>query len=345
MRIKSISHIGRRLVLLSCLAHTPILYADIRVQAQTLEQLKIQITRSAPAQTLSLQQSTIASQLTTTVSELPLKVGDTVSENQLIARLDCIDNQLALEQAKAKLDELSAARILADKQLSRLNQLRKSNNASEETINQKQSELNSVKARIRSQNIGISIAQRQVQKCDIRAPYSGVITQIHSEVGNFVTPGGKIISLTNTESIELETQLSHTELKQTAASPSLTFEHQKQIYPVTIRSTLTVVDSASQSRIVRLSFSDKKPLAGTVGRLQWSLPGDIVPASLIVERNGQRGIFIVDDSGKRATTRFIPVTETNPGQPAAVDLPTETLIVTDGRFALNDGDPIIVDRL
>ena len=343
MRPESINRIVTSLLLFSSLAHAAISSADIRVQAQTLEQLKIEITHSAPALALSLRQSTVASQLTTTVSELPMKVGDMVVENQLVARLDCIDNKLTLEQAKAELDVLSAARVLASKQLSRFNQLRKSNNASEEAINQKQSELTSVTARIKSQNIGINIARRQVEKCNITAPFPGIITEIHSEVGNFVTPGGKIISLTDAETVELETRLSHTELEQVTASPALTFEYEKQIYPVTVRSTLTVVDSASQSRIVRLSFTGAKPLAGAVGRLRWSLPGDILPASLIVERNGQRGLFVVDDSGSHRTARFIPVAGANPGQPVAVDLPKTTLMVTDGRFALTEGTRIIVD--
>lgn len=334
---------GKGLLLLSCLAHAAVSGADIRVQAQPLEQLTIEITRSAPAQALSLRQSTVASQLTTTVSELPLKTGDMVVENQLVARLDCIDNQLTLEQEKAKLDVLAATRVLASKQLARLNQLRESNNASEEAINQKQSQLNAVTARIKSQNIGIDIAQRQVEKCNITAPFPGIITEIHSEVGNFVTPGGKIISLTDTGSIELETHLSHTELEQVMASLSLMFEHESEIYPVTVRSALTVVDSASQSRTVRLSFTGAKPLPGAIGRLRWSLPGDILPASLIVERNGQRGLFVVDDSGSHKTARFIPVAKATPGQPVAVDLPKTTLMVTDGRFALTDGAIIIVD--
>ncbi len=338
-----IDRFGKGLVLLSCLVHASLSGADIRVQAQPLEQLTIKITRSAPAQALSLRQSTVASQLTTTVSELPLKTGDRVVENQLVARLDCIDNLLTLEQAKAKLDVLAATRELASKQLSRLNQLRKSNNASEEAINQKQSQLNSVTARIKSQNIGIDIARRQVGKCDITAPFPGIITEIHSEVGNFVTPGGKIISLTDTESIELEAHLNHSELEQVMASPALAFEHGNEMYPVTVRSALTVMDSTSQSRTVRLSFTGAIPLAGAIGRLRWSLSGDILPASLTVERDGRRGLFIVDDSNSDLTARFIPVAEANPGQPVVVDLPKTTLMVTDGRFALTDGAIIIVD--
>ncbi len=325
------------------LVHATVYGADVRVQAQPLEQLKITITHSAPARALSLRQSTVASQLTATISELPLETGDRVVANQLVARLDCTDNELNLEQEKAELDVLLAAKTLASKQLSRLAQLRKSNNASEEAINQKQSELNSVTARIKSRNIGINIARRQVEKCSITAPFSGIITEIHSEVGNFVMPGSKIISLTDTESIELETHLSHAEMEQVTASPSLIFEHENGSYPVTIRSALTVVDSTSQSRAVRLGFTGSKPLAGAAGRLRWSLPGNILPDSLIVERNGQRGLFVVEHSGVRSAARFIALADANPGRPVLVSLPEKTLIVTDGRFALTDGASIIVD--
>ncbi len=340
---------GKSLLLFSCLLQATGSGAEIRVQAQPLEQLTIKITRSAPAQVLSLRQATVASQLTTTISELPVKVGDTVTKDQLVARLDCTDHQLTLEQAKAELDVLAATRELASKQLARLNQLSKSNNASEEAINQKQSELNSVTARIKSRNISIHIARRQVGKCDITAPFPGVITGVHSEAGNFVTPGSGIISLTDTKSIELEGRLNHSELEQVTASPSLLFEREDEIYPVTVRSALTVVDSASQSRVVRLRFTGTRPLAGSIGRLRWSLPGNILPASLTVERNGQRGLFIVDDSdnaddsNNHKTARFIPLPEANPGQPVVVDLPKTTRIVTDGRFALTDGATITVD--
>ncbi len=339
----AINRFGKSLLLFLCLAYATGSSAEIRVQAQPLEQLTIKIIRSAPAEVLSLRQSTVASQLTTTINQLPVQVGNRVDEGQLIARLDCIDHQLTLKQAQAELDVLAATRELASKQLSRLNQLRKSNNASEEAINQKQAELNSVTASIKSRKIGINIARRQVEKCDIKAPFPGVITEIHSEVGNFVTKGSKIISLTDTQSIELETHLNHAELKQVMASPSLLFKHQNESYPVTVRSALTVVNSASQSRTVRLSFTESRPLAGSIGRLRWSLPGDILPASLAVERNGQRGLFIVDDSENHKTARFVPVTETNPGQPVTVDLPETTLIVTEGRFALTDGAVIIVN--
>ena len=317
--------------------------SQTRVKTQTLEQVNISLIQSAPAEVVSLQQATIASQLAAIINSIPVKVGDRVSENQILGMLDCTDSELALQQSNADLEALIASRELAVKQLARLNQLSKSNNASEETINQREAELRSVTARIKSQKIGINIAQRQVDKCQLTAPYAGVITDIHLEEGNFATAGSNIISLTNTENIELQARISYSELEEIVASSEIRFQFQDSSYDVKIRSIVDVIDPTSQTQIMRLVFSNESPLAGSVGRLQWKIQGMIVPSALIVNRNQQRGIFIVHKNGDANTAKFIAVDESNPGQPAFVDLGKHTQIITEGRFSLKDGDKVIID--
>lgn len=318
--------------------------AQTRVQTYPLEELVISVARSVPAQVISLREAVIASQLTSTVTNIPLLVGDIVTENQVLANLDCIDNDLSLEQSRAELSALSANRVLASQQLERLNKLRKSNNASEEEINQKQAELNVVSARIKAQSIAININERQVQKCRIQAPFPGVVTEIHSEQGNFVTPGSPVISITDTKNIELSARVNSSELEQISNSNTLLFLYNDKTYPLSIRTTLDVVDSTSQSQHMRLNFLEAKPLAGANGRLQWSLSGSILPASLVVSRNDEHGIFIIDENeSSRFVARFHPIHGVNPGQPARVHLDPETLVVVDGRLGLEDGDEVKVD--
>lgn len=310
------------------------------VRADSLSSLKITVNQSVPAQALSLRVSTVASQLTSTISQLPLLVGETVATHQLGARLDCQDNELALKQSHSDLAALSANKVLAGQQLERLLKLRKSNNASEEEINQKQAELNVVNAQISSQNIAIKIAQRQVEKCEIRMPFKGVITEVHSEVGNFVTPGSAIATVVDTENIELNARINPDELKQLKEN-SLIFLYQEKSYPVEIRATLGVVNSLTQNQNIRLRFVENKPLSGANGRLQWTLSGSILPASLVVTRDNMKGIFIVDETPEgQSIARFFPVAGAKPGQPVSIDLDETTLIVTDGRFALKDSEAI-----
>ena len=319
-------------------------FAQTRIQADSIENLKITVNRSVPAQTLSLRQATLSSQLSTTVTELPLLVGDQIQSNQLVSRLDCADNELLLQQAKSELTARSANRVLARQQLDRLNKLKATNNASDEQINQKQAEVNVANAQINAQSIAIKIAQRQVVKCELRSPFAGTVSAVHSEIGNFVTPGSSIVSLIDTDNIELEAQVSYSELEQIKQSKQLLFLYQEQTFPVSIRTTVEVIDSKSQSRRMRLVFSELKPLPGASGRLQWSLPGTIIPAPLIVSRNNQNGVFIVDKSSPlNLTAKFIVLPGIKQGQPGAVNLSSDTLIITDGRFGLADGEQIVLE--
>lgn len=319
-------------------------FAQTRIQATPLEELVIIVERSVPAEVISLREAVISSQLTSTVVDIPFLVGDVVSQNLVIAELECIDNELSLEQARAELAALSANRVLAKQQLDRLNKLRQSNNASEEEINQKQAELNVVTARIKAQNIAINIAERQVDKCAIRAPFSGVITEIHSEQGNFVTPGSAILSIVDTKNIELSARVSNSELEQILESENLGFEYNQTIYPLAVRTTLNVLDNTSQTREMRLRFPESVPLAGAIGRLQWTLSGNILPPSLVVNRNGEAGIFIVDQSdSSNLTAHFHAVPDTRPGQPVSVDMDPDTLIVVEGRLNLLDGEAVQID--
>ena len=318
--------------------------AQTRVQAAPLEQLRISVNRSLPAEAISLRSAAIASELTTTVVELPLLVGDEISQGELIARLDCADNVLELQQAKSELVARNANKILAQQQLDRLIKLSATNNASEEQINQKQAEVNVSTAQIKAQTIAISMAQRKVEKCEVRAPFPGVVTEVLTEVGNFVTPGTPIISLVDTDNIELSARVSIQELDQIRNAENLEFVFQGRSYPVSIRTVLSVIDPVTQSRHMRLTFTGPNALPGSNGRLQWNLSGYIVSPSLLVTRNQEQGIFVVDDSNAAAqVARFHPITGARQGQPATVDLNPDTLIVTDGRFGLRDGDGIIID--
>ena len=319
-------------------------WAQTNVKSQPLRELLITVSRSVPAEVLSLRESTISSELTTTIVELPLLVGDRVTTGDMISRLDCTDNELGLQQSRADLGVLSANQLWARQQLDRLERLKRSNNASEDEINQKQSELNAVNAQIKSQNSAIGIAQRQVDKCQVRAPFSGVVTDIHSQVGSFVTSGSPIVSIIDTNNIELSARVSASEFDQAIQSDQLLFLYQQQTFPVSVRTTLGLIDPTSQTRLMRLNFTEKQPLPGSNGRLQWMLPGNILPASMIVSRDEESGIFIVDqDPDSKPSARFIALPGVKQGQPARVDLDLDTLVITDGRFGLTDGDLIVVE--
>ncbi|NKB77374.1 MAG: efflux RND transporter periplasmic adaptor subunit [Gammaproteobacteria bacterium] len=319
-------------------------FAQTMVKADTLSNLSITVERSVPAQALGLKQTDVSSQIIAEVSSLPLLVGQRLEDQQHVGTLNCVDNKLSLKAARAEFRALDANRVLVEKQLSRLEKLRLNRNASEEQINQKQAEMSSIGARLSAQSIAIQIAERQIEKCQIIAPFGGVITQIHSEKGDFVTPGTLLFSMVDPDNIELDATLTNSQLAQLLAQPSLYFLFEQNIFPVEIRTALPLLDAISQTRQVRLTFPHKKPLPGARGRLQWVLLGNILPSSLVIEREKQQGIFVVEtNDAENQTATFIQLENITLGQPAVVDLDKEALIITDGRFSLNNGDRIVLE--
>ncbi len=327
-------------LLLGAISVSSTALAQTRVKADELSNLSIIVERSVTAEVVGLTQTGVSSRITAEIHSLPLLVGQQVEDDQVIGMLDCVDNELALKAANAEYGALDANRVLVEKQLSRLEKLRLNRNASEEQINQKQAEVSSIKARLSAQSIAIQIAKRQIEKCLIITPFKGVVTEVHSEEGSFAVPGTLLFSMMDPDDIELHATLTSTQLEQ-ITHHSLYFLFDQNILPVELRTILPLLDSISQTREVRLTFPQKKPLSGTKGRLQWILPGTILPSSLVVEREGKRGIFAVEEAANgEPIARFIELDNIAAGQPAMVDLETDTLVITDGRFGLTDGDKI-----
>ncbi len=312
-----------------------------QVKIARLDEISITINRSVPATAISLRNAVVASQLSAQVIEMSHEPGDLVDQGDPIASLDCQDYTLSLESARSQIAALKARLNLARQQLARLNQLKQNRNASEEQINQRQAELEIVSAEISTQSIAIKAAEQQVKRCVIRAPFSGLITSTEGQVGNFLTPGAAVVALVDIERVELKATLQEARVSELVTNPPF-FEFGGENWPVTIRTIFPVIDLSTQTREIRFNFSDQKPAPGSIGRLRWTLSGNTIPATYLLTRAEQTGIFVVA-SEQSDRVDFIPFAHAIPGQPVTVDLPGTILIVTEGRFGLEHGQRVLID--
>ena len=315
--------------------------AQVRVKVAPLGDIAIVVERSVPATTVSLRTAVVASQLSAQVTEMSLIPGDLVKEGDIIASLDCSDGSLALDSARSQMAALKARQDLARQQLNRLNKLIQSRNASEEQVNQRQAELDVVTAEIATQSIAIRAAEVKVRRCEIRAPFSGLLTELPGQVGNYLTPGAPIATLIDVDAIELKSSLLESQVGELNSNQPY-FEFAGETWPVSIRTIFPVIDETTQTREIRFSFADDKPAPGSIGRLRWKLSGNTIPATYLVTRDNKNGIFVVRDS-KAGKVDFLPIPGSEAGQPATVDLPEDLMIVTEGRFGLQHGQEIVIE--
>jgi len=81
-------------------------------------------------------------------------------------------------------------------------------------------------------------------------------------------------------------------------------------------------------------------VAGAQGRLLWHEDRPHVPASMLVRREGQLGVFVVED-GK---ARFVALPGAQEGRAAAATLAPQAQVVVSGQAALRDGQSVAVAR-
>ncbi len=275
---------------------------------------------SAPAKVESLNNTQVSARISALILSISPRVGDVVNKDQTLVSLDCTDAAFNRSSAQSRL-------LLARKEVNRLSKLKKASAVAEQSLNIAETDLAQA-------NIAYKQASVQVDRCEIKAPFSGVITARQASIGELASPGTPLLSILDLENLELVADISPDAINSIKNAASSTFQWQGKNFPVSVRTIPALINPTNRNRQVRMSFNGQSALSGAAGRLRWSSNTAHVPADMLSERDGKIGIFISED--KKA--RFIPITNARPGHPIAVDLPENTLIITDGRFGLSDGD-------
>ena len=313
-------------------------FAAVPVTAVAVGDLLQQSRHSAPATVIARNSPSLSAEINARIDSIPVKVGDTVEADTLLAQLDCRQYESQLAAAKAGMDQLASERDFSAAQLKRAQGLKLKKGISDEGVEQRKSEWESYSARYRMLEETQRQAQLQVDRCQIHSPFRAVVVERLASSGSLATIGTPILKLVQLDDIEVSASLREQEAEALRESKQIRFEFFNQEYLLILRRILPVIDSRTRTREVRLRFSEESALVGAAGRVLWQEESLQLPAGYLVRRSEQLGIFIVD--GARA--RFHPIPDAVEGQPAAIDLPTGTLLIVEGRQRLSDGDEISV---
>ena len=147
-------------------------------------------------------QATVSSKVTGRVLEVMIEEGQKVQEGEVLARIDPIDAQAQLDMSKAQLAAASA--MLADLRVqlaqAQRNEKRQSDLVarkltSQQSVDDAQTLVQSLNARIAAQDRNVTVAQRgvemskvQVDNTIVTAPFSGVVTVKAAQPGEIVSP-------------------------------------------------------------------------------------------------------------------------------------------------------------
>jgi len=307
--------------------------ALVPVRTQTLAESAIYPESTAPAVVVSLNDAPIAAQIEALVVDVPVRVGDTVKAGAILVKLACKDFELEQSRLKAERQAIQARLELAQWQLKQAETLSAQQTLPEEQVQEKRSQLAVLRGDLAAHGARIEITDRQIAHCTVNAPFPGVVTARLIAVGQFAARGTALVRLLDMTKPEVSAQVSSRETDVLRQAKSLTFEHDGKHYPLSLRAVLPTIHTETGTQEVRLDFIELRSDPGAAGRLIWQEGIPHVPAEYLVQRDGQLGVFIMNEG--KAHFHALPGSQS--GRPAAISLPPETQLIVTGQFGLSEG--------
>lgn len=260
------------------------------------------------------------------VETLLVDVGDRVAAGDVIARLN-IDRLIAERDLRAAEAEAAAAAVTAAQaeldlrrqEYERLGGLRESPAFSLGQFDDKAREVQIARSRLAEARGNLARARAQAQLAEIaledariRAPYGGVVTDTHAEVGEYIDVGDPIVRLVDDSALEIEADVPGERIDALTPGTTVTADIAGTRVTATVRAVLPEENPQTRTRVVRFvadldgggGFAAYQDVVIHVplGREREVLT---VHKDAVLHRGGRYEVFVVGDDG---TAQLRPVT-------------------------------------
>ena len=264
-------------------------------------------------------QSRLSFQVPGRITELPVKVGDSVTRGQRIAAVDPTDIQLQLQEARASAGQARAAAQGAVATYDRVRALYENQNASRQDLDNARAQRDGAQSAAAAASQGVRQLQRQLEYATLTAPADGTISAVNAEANEVVAAGQVVAILQVGEQLEVaidvpESHINHIErgdevsvaidaLRGRALSGSV-YEvgvpgQGSTVFPVTIRLGDDVGDAVRSGMAAEVTFHFEVSSE--------SAAEHVVPTTAVGEDREGRFVFVVEGEGDTGTVRRVPV--------------------------------------
>lgn len=151
--------------------------------------------------------STVASEVSGLVIEFPVRKGQSVQEGEVLARLRRENLELRLREARAQLREDDARLQLAERTMQRTQELLEKGAVSKQDVDDRESEFNSLERRADRLRAVIEQLDDDLERTVIRAPFSGIVVQEHTQLAEWIDVGGAVLELMSLDELEVMVDL------------------------------------------------------------------------------------------------------------------------------------------
>jgi RND family efflux transporter MFP subunit len=231
-----------------------------------------------------------------------LDVGEQLGENDVIAEIDDMTYRLALNEIYAEIKPIETMVEFYSREAERLEKLAKKNNAAKNQLDQTQTNRDESLAKIRIVKAKLAMAQDELKRTVVKAPFSGVVAERYKTRGERVDVGEQIVRLINTDKLEIQARIQQASYEHIKKGDTLTIKGHSAEINGTVRAVIPVGDDISRLYEIRIEFDNKAWLAGTAVQVASPINKKqnviAVPRDALVIRQTGVVIYKINDSNQ-----------------------------------------------
>ncbi|HYT48276.1 MAG TPA: efflux RND transporter periplasmic adaptor subunit [Burkholderiales bacterium] len=274
------------------------------VKTDAVEMRDVDLAYSAEAVVEAVRQSTVAAQVSGRIVDLRFDVGDYVKKGEVIVRIDERAAAQAVQASEAQVRQAEAELRNARAQYERAKQLVAEKFLSPAALDKAESDYRAAQARVAALLAGAEQAATEKSFTVVAAPYSGVVSARHVELGEMATPGKPLMTGFDPGTLRVTATVPQAQIGAIQAGGKARVEIPSLGKWVDAK-RVTIVPSAdprTHTTQVRLELpADVRGVyPGVYARAHFitgTAPRLLVPRAAVLRRSEVTAVYIADDKG------------------------------------------------
>ncbi|UZH54940.1 efflux RND transporter periplasmic adaptor subunit [Salinimicrobium tongyeongense] len=238
------------------------------------------------------------------IDDIHVNVGDKVNKGQLLVSINNADLQAKRAQVNAGITEAEAAYKNAKKDYERFKALYEEQSASQKEMDDQTARFEMAQARLEAAKQMRNEVNSQFAYVNIRAPFSGVITNKFAEKGTMANPGQPLLAIEAPGNFEVTARVPESNISkiETGTKVDVIVKSVEQEVPGTVAEVSTSASNTGGQYLVKVALEDteadlKSGMYATVRfpveKQESTAEAVMIPTEAIVTRGDLKGVYTV----------------------------------------------------
>lgn len=295
-------------------ANVPVQVAEaepVAVETATVHTIKVPISLRLTGTLKGFRQTDLAANAAGRVTRVLVERGQHVKSGAVLAELDTSEEALSLAQAELQVRTSATQQQISANECARYEKLKRRGAISDLEYDQVTAKCKTAPLDLQLAKARESLAQKNVRDGKIRAPFDGVISERHIDVGEYVQASSTVVSIVQNDTLRLEFTVPEAHVRQVQEGMPISFivpAYPQETFEGKVRFVSGAVRASTRDLVVEalVDNADTKLRPGMFADValptnEVDLPA--VPQAAVFDNHGKKHLYVIVD--KRAEERII----------------------------------------